>query len=244
MNPPETSHCFCRTKEKMRTIGAGITVAVLLCLLSLAACQTLPPPRPVVVAPPGVELPLTTTVLLEIAPGQRDFNVSAFGPYVWSYRESPLVKAAALDMMREIFSDVVLTEGPSENGIVFQISGYTSINPAVSTYYATAVADVFVRTEVGERQIGQYRGTGNAWGRIYSYPPLQAAYAAAFGELSRHLLADPILMSRLKSEAARRPAGASASFERLPRATIDNSSLHGPPRGCEGLEFVRVASNP
>ena len=112
-------------------------------------------------------------------------------------------------MLRDMFSDVVTSAGPTDNGIVFQVSGFTSINPAVSTYFATAIADVFVRTEVGERQIGKYRGTGNAWGRIYSYPPLQAAYAAAFSDLSRQMLADPQLMKRVKSEAARTPARAS-----------------------------------
>ena len=175
----------------------------------MTACTTVPPARPVVVAPPGVELPVTATVLYEVAPGQRDFNVSAFGPYVWSYRESPLMQAAALAMLRDMFSDVVTSAGPTDNGIVFQVSGFTSINPAVSTYFATAIADVFVRTEVGERQIGKYRGTGNAWGRIYSYPPLQAAYAAAFSDLSRQMLADPQLMKRVKSEATRTPARAS-----------------------------------
>jgi hypothetical protein len=193
---------------------SGTLAAPLLLLLSLTACQTVPTPRPVVIAPPGVELPMTATVLFEVAPDQRDFNVSAFGPYVWSYRESPLMKAAALEMMRDMFSDVVLSEGPTENGVVFQISGYTSINPAVSTYYATAIADVFVRTQVGERQIGKYRGTGRAWGRIYSYPPLEAAYASAFSELSRQMLADPALMKRVKSEAARPPAGASVDPRR------------------------------
>ena len=83
------------------------------------------------------------------------------------------------------------------------MSGYTSINPAVSSYYATALADVFVRTEVGERQVGQYRGTGSAWGRIYSYFPLEAAYAAAFSELSRQMLADPELMKRLPAKSSR-----------------------------------------
>jgi hypothetical protein len=195
----------------MRSRVCGFAAA-LVSLLFLTACTTVPPPRPVVVAPPGVELPIAATVLFEIPANQRDFNVSSFGPYVWSYRESPLMKAAALEMMGTMFSDVVLAEGPTENGIVFQISGYTSINPAVSTYYATAIADVFVRSEVGERQIGRYRGTGNAWGRIYSYPPLQAAYAAAFSELSRQMLADEVLMKRVESEAARMPARASASF--------------------------------
>jgi hypothetical protein len=154
-----------------------------------------------------------TTVLFEVAPGQRDFNVSSFGPYVWSYREAPLMKAAALQMMREMFSDVVLAEGPTENGIVFQVSGYTSINPAVSTYFATAIADVFVRTDVGERQIGQYRATGRAWGRIYSYPPLEAAYATAFSELGRQMLADPKLLQRIKSESARVPPRASTELD-------------------------------
>lgn len=193
---------------------SGVLAAAFLLSICVTACQTVPPPRPVVIAPAGVELPVAATVLFEVAPDQRDFNVSAFGPYVWSYRESPLMKAAALEMMRDMFSDVVLSEGPTENGVVFQISGYTSINPAISTYFATAVADVFVRTEVGERQIGKYRGTGRAWGRIYSYPPLQAAYATAFSELSRQMLADPALMKRVKSEAARPPARASVDPDR------------------------------
>lgn len=196
----------------MRSPSSVLAVALLLSL-SVTACQTVPPPRPVVVAPPGVELPVTATVVFEVAPDQRDFNVSTFGPYVWSYRESPLMKAAALEMMRDIFSNVVLSEGPTQNGIVFQISGYTSINPAISTYFATAVADVFVRTEVGERQIGKYRGTGRAWGRIYSYPPLQAAYATAFSELSRQMLADPALMKRVQSDGQVLPARASADVD-------------------------------
>jgi hypothetical protein len=58
---------------------------------------------------------------------------------------------------------------------------------------------VFIRTDVGERQVGQYRGTGRAWGRIYSYPPLQAAYAEAFSDLGRQMLADPALMKRLSA---------------------------------------------
>jgi hypothetical protein len=211
----------------MRSISGGFANALISSLL-LTACTTLPPPRPVVVAPPGVELPITATVLFEIPANQRDFNVSSYGPYVWSYREAPLMKAAALDMMGKMFSDVVPAEGPTENGIVFQISGYTSINPAVSTYYATAIADVFVRTEIGERQIGRYRGTGNAWGRIYSYPPLQAAYAAAFSELSRQMLTDAVLMKRFESEASRMPARASANFS-LPSesAQIEGSRADG-----------------
>lgn len=187
-------------------------VVVLALSIAATACQTAAPPRPIVVAPAGVELelPLAATVLFEVAPSQRDFNVSAFGPYVWSYRESPLMKEAALDMMRALFTDVVPAEGLGQNGFVFQISGYTSINPAVSTYYATAVADVFIRTDVGERQVGRYRGTGQAWGRIFSYPPLQAAYAAAFSALSREMLADPVLMQRIKAEGAHPPARVSA----------------------------------
>jgi hypothetical protein len=192
----------------------GLATALVL-LIASSACHTTAPPRPVT-APPGIELPLVATVLFEVAPGQRDFNVSSFGPYVWSYRESALMRAAALDMMHALFTDVVPTESAGGNGIVFQISGYTSINPAVSTYYATAVADVFVRTDVGERQIGQYRGTGQAWGRIYSYPPLEAAYAQAFSALSQQMLADPKLIKRVKDEAARMPARASAGSERFP----------------------------
>lgn len=210
----------------------GIFAATLFLSLSLTACTTVPPPRPVVVAPPGVELPIPATVLFEVAPNQRDFNVSSFGPYTWSYRESPLMKAAAWDMMRKMFSDVVASDGPTANGIVFQISGFTSINPAVSTYFATAFADVFVRTEVGERQIGQYRGTGNAWGRIYSYPPLEAAYATAFSELSRQMLADPVLMKRLKAEASRVPARASVEFGLPPQpARSGGSGAYGTGRG-------------
>jgi len=174
---------------------------MLIAVAALTACQTAPPPRPTVVAPPGVALPISATVLYEIAPNQRDFNVSSFGPYVWSYRESPLMYAAATQMMHDMFSDVVLSDGPTENGLVFQISGYTSINPGGSMYYATALADVFVRSEVGERQVGQYRGTGSAWGRIYSYSPLEAAYAEAFSDLSRQMLADPELMKRLPAKA-------------------------------------------
>lgn len=178
-------------------------VAALALSIAATACQTAAPPRPVIVAPAGMELPLEATILFEVAPSQRDFNVSAFGPYVWSYRELPLMKEAALDMLHALFTDVIAVERPGENGIVFQISGYTSINPAVSTYYATAVADVFIRTDVGERQIGRYRGTGHAWGRIYSYPPLQAAYATAFGALRREMLADPALVRRIKAVGAR-----------------------------------------
>lgn len=192
---------------------SGIIASTLYLALSLTGCTTVPPPRPVVVAPPGVELPIPATVLFEVAPNQRDFNVSSYGPYIWSYRESPLMKAAAWEMMRKMFSDVVASDGPTANGIVFQLSGYTSINPAVSTYFATAIADVFVRTEGGERQIGQYRGTGQAWGRIYSYPPLEAAYATAFSELSRQMLADPTLMKRVLSEASRLPARASTDWD-------------------------------
>jgi hypothetical protein len=199
----------------MRSISGAFATTVLL-VLSLTACTTVPPPHPVVVAPAGVELPIRATVVFEVAPNQRDFNVSSFGPYTWSYRESPLVQAAAMEMMRDLFSDVVASDGPTVNGIVFQISGFTSINPAVSTYFATAIADVFVRTEVGERQIGQYRGTGNAWGRIYSYPPLQAAYATAFSELSQQMLADPTLLKRVRSEAPDMPPRASADFDLPP----------------------------
>jgi hypothetical protein len=188
----------------------------LVLLVALTACQTSVPPRPRVTAPAGLELPLVATVLFEVAPSQRDFNVSSFGPYVWSYRESALMRAAALDMMHALFTDVAPTDLAGGNGIVFQISGYTSINPAVSTYYATAVADVFVRTDVGERQIGQYRGTGQAWGRIYSYPPLEAAYAQAFSALSQQMLADPKLIQRIKAETTRTPPRASARLERLP----------------------------
>ena len=96
----------------MRSTSGGFAAA-LVSLLLLTACTTVPPPRPVVVAPPGVELPITATVLFEIPANQRDFNVSSFGPYVWSYRESPLMKAAALEMMGTMFSDVVLAEGPN-----------------------------------------------------------------------------------------------------------------------------------
>lgn len=215
---------------------SGVLAAVLLSIC-VTACQTVPPPRPVVVAPAGVELPVAARVVFEIGPGQRDFNVSAFGPYVWSYRESPLMKAAALDMMRDLFSDVVLSEGPTQNGVVFQISGYTSINPAISTYFATAIADVFVRTEIGERQIGHYRGTGRAWGRIYSYPPLQAAYATAFGELSRQMLADPVLLNRVQAFSRRVRSGSfgrAAAAGQMQRAVVrsENPELHGSPDGA------------
>lgn len=182
---------------------SGFLATTLIVTMCLSACTTVPPPRPVVVAPPGVALPISAKVLYEVAPNQRNFNVSSFGPYTWSYQEAPLMYAAATEMMRDMFSDVVISDGPTENGLVFQISGYTSINPAVSSYYATALADVFVRTEVGERQVGRYRGTGSAWGRIYSYFPLEAAYAAAFSELSRQMLADPELMKRLSAKSSR-----------------------------------------
>lgn len=180
----------------MRT-NARLVTSTVIVLVIFTACQSAPPPRPVVVAPPGVKLPIGAEVLYEVAPNQRDFNVSSFGPYVWSYREAPLMQAAAMEMMRDLFSAVQTSEGPTQNGVVVQISGYTSINPAVSTYYATALADVFVRTDAGERQIGQYRGRGNAWGRIYSYPPLQTAWAEAFSDLSQQMLADPELIKRL-----------------------------------------------
>jgi hypothetical protein len=113
------------------------------------------------------------------------------------------MRAPAMEMMRDMFSEVIASDGPTQNGIVFQLSGYTSINPAVSRYYATTLADVFVRTDAGERQIGQYRGTGNAQGRIFSIWPLQEAYAAAFSELSRQMLADPELMKRLPAKSSR-----------------------------------------
>lgn len=190
-------------------------VAALTLSISAAGCQTAAPPHPVVVAPAGVELPFAATILFEVPPTQRDFNVSAFGPYVWSYPESRFMREAALHMLQAMFTDVIPIEGPEENGLVFQVSGYTSINPAVSTYYATAVADVFTRTEAGERQIGHYRGTGQAWGRIYSYPPLQAAYAAAFTALSRQMLADPTLMRRINAEAIHFRPRASTTDPRL-----------------------------
>ena len=90
----------------------------------------------------------------------------------------------------------------TQRGIVVQLSGSTSINPAVSRYHATALADVFLRTETGDQLIGQYRGTGEAQGRIFSEWPLQEAYAAAFSELSRQMLADPELIKRLPVKAA------------------------------------------
>ncbi len=179
----------------------GARSATLIVFACLIGCTAVPPPRPTVVAPPGIELPIPATVLYEIAPNQRDFNVSSLGPYTWGYREAPLMSAAATAMMHDMFSDVVVADGPIGNGIVFQLSGYTSINPAVSMYYATAIADVFVRTEAGERQIGQYRGIGSAWGLIYSYPPLETAYAAAFSELSRQMLADPELIKRFPTKS-------------------------------------------
>jgi hypothetical protein len=189
--------------EQTMHAPSWVFATALFAMFSLVACTTVPPPRPVVVAPPGVELPISARVLFEVAPNQRNFNVSSFGPYTWSYREAPLMQAAAMEMMHAMFSEVVPSEGPTENGIVFQISGYTSINPGVSMFFATALADVFVRTETGERQVGRYRGTGNAWGRVYSYPPLQAAYAAAFSDLSRQMLADPELMKRLPTKVPR-----------------------------------------
>ena len=186
----------------MRAVS-GVLFTTLIVMMSLAACTTAPPPRPVVVAPAGVELPISARVLFEVAPSQRNFNVSTFGPYTWSYREAPLMRAAAMAMMQDMFSEVVVSDTPTDDGIVFQISGYTSINPGVSRYFATAIADVFVRGESGERQVGQYTATGNAQGLIFSYPPLQAAWAAAFSELGRQMLADPALMKRLPTPTPR-----------------------------------------
>jgi hypothetical protein len=187
---------------RMRSVPGALATALVLMTL-LAACASAPPPRPVVVAPAGVTIPIPARVLFEVAPSQRNFNVSSFGPYTWTYREAPLMRAAAIAMMQEMFTDVGVVDTPTENGIVFQISGYTSINPGISRYFATVVADVFVRGESGERQVGQYRATGNAQGLIFTYPPLQAAWANAFSELGKQMLADPELRKRLPTAAPR-----------------------------------------
>ncbi len=186
----------------MRSIPV-VLAATLILAITLSACTTAPPPRPVVVAPAGITLPIPARVLFEVAPNQRNFNVSSFGPYTWTYREAPLMREAAMAMMQDMFSEVVVSDTPTDDGIVFQISGYTSINPGVSRYFATVLADVFVRTESGERQVGQYRGRGSAQGLIFSYPPLRAAWAAAFSELVGQMLADPELIKRLPNQAPR-----------------------------------------
>lgn len=181
----------------MRTTLAVLAATL---LMALGACTTAPPPRPVVVAPPGVTLPLPARVFYEIAPSQREFNVSSRGPTTWVYPEGRLMREAAMPMMRDLFADPAAAETRS-NGIVFQLSGASTINPAVSRYNATAVADVFLRTETSERLIGQFRGTGSAQGRIFSERPLQEAYAIAFSELSRQILADAELMRQISPRA-------------------------------------------
>ena len=59
---------------------SGFLATTLIVTMCLSACTTVPPPRPVVVAPPGVTLPISAKVLYEVAPNQRDFNVSSLGP--------------------------------------------------------------------------------------------------------------------------------------------------------------------
>lgn len=185
----------------MQAKSTFLAVTVVLITL-LSGCASAPPPRPTVTAPPGTQLPIPAKVLFEIAPSQRNFSVSTYR-YSWQYCEASVMTAPALQMLRGMFSEVVSSEGPIAGGPVFQISGYTSINPGLRTYYATALADVFVRTDSGERQIGRYRGTGQAVGMIYSYYPLQLAYAAAFSDLSKKILADPALMQQLPASARR-----------------------------------------
>ncbi len=180
-----------------RSIFHAVTVAL---VTLLSGCASAPPPRPTVTAPPGTQLPIQAKVLFEVAPSQRNFNVSTTR-YSWQYCEASPMTAPALQMLRGMFSEVLSSEGPIASGLVFQISGHTSINPGVRTYYATALADVFVRTNSAERQIGRYRGTGQAVGMIYSYYPLELAYAAAFSDLSKKILADPELMQQLPASA-------------------------------------------
>jgi len=152
----------------------------------------------VVVAPPGTKLPLPVRAVYEIAPTQREFNVSSRGPTTWKYPEGQLMRTAALSMMRDLFSEVVEAGPPPHNGIVFRLSGSSSINPAVSRYHANALVEVFSRLETGEQLIGRFEGAGDAQGRIFSEWPLQEAYAQAFSEVSRQILANPEVMRRLR----------------------------------------------
>jgi len=209
----------------MRAILAVLAITLIV-MMSLTACTTAPPPRPVVVAPAGVDIPISAKVLFEVAPTQRNFNVSSFGPYTWTYREAPLMRAAAMAMMQDMFSEVVASDGPTENGLVFQVSGYTSINPGVSRYFATALADVFLRTESGERQVGQYRATGSAQGLIFTYFPLQTAWATAFSELGRQMLADPELIKRFPTRAPRSPSAGSGVPGLQPLSQANLTQVH------------------
>lgn len=191
-------------------------------LPSPAATPGIPPTVPSSAPPPTLPLKGELALYMEPDEATRRTRIATSGSYAGEWvEEGRIVRETASRALAGIFERVILVTENRGVRPVAQVQGWSTYNPLLGTYYATAA--VTLSSATGET-VGEYaaeasaRGTGDEAAR--------RAYEAAFRKLTDEMAQDRAALAAVQ---------APASAEKLPLAEALPRAIAVPSTGAVTL---------
>jgi len=153
-----------------------------------------------IAAPPGVALPVSARVAVQVAPNAVNTQTVEYQGETWSYPDAQLMQQAALNVFRQIFTDVGSLESLGAPAITVRLTPNSTLNPLMNQYYANPTATVFPGGDTYTQPIGTYTGSGTSSQMNFTNAGIASAYDAAFRQIGNAMLADSKLLARAQGK--------------------------------------------
>ncbi len=180
------------------SVAAALLAAIVMMLTGCGTAPSSGPPK--LSPPPGVTLPIPARVAVQVDPSMPNTQTVEFRGDTWQYPEAELMQQAAMKVFREMFGEVGTPQSVTAPAITIRLTGYSSVNPIMSEYYATPTATVFAGGDTYAQPLGTFSGNGTASQPNFSRAGVASAYEGGFRQIGNRMLADPSLLARLRGK--------------------------------------------